>query len=75
MNGEESKLCAVLSEIDGVGKINVYINADEAGEATGAILVFEGADSLSVRMDVLDATALALGIDKKNILIYKLTKE
>ena len=75
MNGEESKLCAVLSEIEGVGKINVYINADEAGEATGAILVFEGADSLSVRMDVLDATALALGIDKKNILIYKLTKE
>lgn len=75
MDGEESKLCAVLSEIEGVGKINAYINANEAGEATGAILIFEGADSLSVRMDVLDATALALGIDKKNILIYQLTKE
>lgn len=75
MTAEESKLCAVLSEIEGVGKINAYINANEEGEAAGAILIFEGADSLSVRMDVLDAASLALGIDKKNILIYKLTKE
>ena len=60
MTETESKLCFTLSQIDGVGNVTAYVNEDESGRATGAILVFEGADDLSVRMDVLRATALAL---------------
>lgn len=75
MTTEENRLCAVLSEIKGVGKVNAYIHVDEEGKTTGVILIFEGADSLSVRMDVIDAASLALGVDKKSILIYKLVNE
>ena len=74
MSELENKLCAILSKIKGVGNINAYVNEDDQGEVIGAVLVFEGADSLSVRMDVLNATACALGISQKEIVIYKMTK-
>ncbi len=73
MNETESRLCAILSEIDGVGEIEAYVNEDEEGNAAGVVLVFEGADSLSVRMDVMRAAAAALGISQKDVLIYKMT--
>ncbi len=74
MSETENKLCSILSEIEGVGKINAYVKEDEEGNVLGAILVFEGADSLVVRLDVLKATAQALGVNQKEILIYEMTK-
>ncbi len=73
MSQTESRLCSILSEIEGVGKINAYVNEDSAGDVTGVILVFEGADRISVRMDVMRATARALNISQNNVLIYKMT--
>ena len=70
----EVKLCSILSEIEGVGKINAYINQNNQGEAVSAVLVFEGANRLSVRMDVLKATSCALGISQKDVAIYQMTK-
>lgn len=70
---KEKKLCAILSEIEGVGAINAYITEDGAGNAISAILVLEGADSISVRMDVLNITAQALGVNPKKVSIYKMT--
>ena len=45
MSQTESKLCSILSAIDGVGEIIAYVNEDAEGEILGAVLVFEGADS------------------------------
>ncbi len=73
MSDEESRLCSILSRIEGVGAVEVYINEDEEGNARSAVIVFEGADSLSVRMDVMRAAAGALGISQKDVLIYKMT--
>ena len=73
MSDEESRLCSILSRIEGVGAVEVYINADEEGNARSAVIEFEGADSLSVRMDVMRAAAGALGISQKDVLIYKMT--
>ncbi len=69
----ESRLCSVLSRIEGVGKLEVYVSEDETGNPQSAIIVFEGADSLSVRMDVMRAAAGALGISQNDVLIYKMT--
>ncbi len=74
MSETESKLCFILSEIEGVGKINAYVNEDGERNVLGVILVFEGANNLSVRLNVLKATAQALGINQKQILIYEMTK-
>lgn len=69
----ESRLCSILSEIDGVGSIDAYVNESD-GKITGVILVFEGADRLSVRLDVLKAASVALGIRQSDITIYKMTR-
>jgi type II secretory pathway component PulM len=72
MSTTETKLCAVLSDIEGVGKISAYVSEDKEGNPIGAVLILEGADSLSVRLDVMKATALALGIEQSAVQIYKM---
>jgi hypothetical protein len=74
MSATETKLCAVLSDIEGAGKISAYVNEDKDGNPIGAVIVVEGADSLSVRLDVMKAAALALGIEQSAVLIYKMEK-
>ncbi len=73
MTETERRLCAILSEIDGVGEIEAYVSEDGEGNAVSVVLVFEGADSLSVRLDVMRAAASVLGISQNNVLIYKMT--
>lgn len=73
MSETETKLCSVLSDIEGVGKISAYVSEDGEGNTIGVVLIVEGADSLSVRLDLMKAAALALGIEQKDVQIYKMT--
>lgn len=41
---EETRLCNILSEIEGVGEVSVIINSTEDG--AGVVVVCEGADDL-----------------------------
>lgn len=75
MNEKEEKLCATLSKIDGVGDIVAYVSENESGQTIGAVLVLEGADRLSIRLDVLQAAATALGVEQNAIRIYGMAKE
>ena len=74
MSETENKLCRVLSEIDGVGEISAYVNEDGEGRAIGCVIIMEGADRLSVRLDVIKAAALALGVSQNDVQIYKMTE-
>ena len=66
---EESKLIAILEKIDGVGKAQVMIGVSEDGEKR-VVVVCDGANSISVAMDVREAAATALGIEEKFVKIY-----
>ena len=66
---EESKLIAILEKIDGVGKAQVMIGVSEDGEKR-VVVVCEGANNISVAMDVREAAATALGIEEKFVKIY-----
>lgn len=74
MSETENKLCRILSEIDGVGEISAYVNEDGEGRAIGCVIIMEGADRLSVRLDVIKAAALALGVSQNDVQIYKMTE-
>ena len=65
----EQRLCQLLSEVEGIGNAKAMIS-EEDGVPVSAIIVFEGADSILTRMRVLDITAAALNIDKKNVQVY-----
>ena len=67
----EVRLTAILSSINGVGAANVMINESENG-ITGVVIVCEGANSIIVRNDILNAVSTALNIEKNIIAIYSM---
>lgn len=69
INDEEARLISILQSIDGVGETEVMIGESETGER-GVVIVCEGANRLSVLVDVREAAATALGIEQKNVKIY-----
>lgn len=68
-SASEQRLCALLEEIDGVGKVNVMICEGE-GSIESVVVVCEGANNLKVNMNIREAVAAALGTDEKSVKIY-----
>ena len=67
----ELRLTALLERIDGVGDSEVMIT-ENGGEITGVVVVCDGANSIMVRNDILNAVSTALNINKNNIAIYSM---
>ena len=65
----ESKLVALLEEIDGVGEVEVMV-CEEGEGVLGAVIVCDGANNLQVNLHVREAVATALGVQENNIKIY-----
>ncbi len=71
-SASETKLCGILSNIEGVGNTDVMITENE-GKILGVVIVCEGADNIMTRNNILNAVSTALNIDKKIIAIYSMT--
>ena len=67
----ELRLTALLERVDGVGDAEVMITEND-GEITGVVVVCDGANSIMVRNDILNAVSTALNINKNNIAIYSM---
>ena len=67
----ELRLTALLERIDGVGDAEVMITESD-GEITGVVVVCDGANSIMVINDILNAVSTALNINKNNIAIYSM---
>ena len=67
----ETKLEALLEAIEGVGDAEVMITTDDDG-IVGVVIVCEGASSIMVRNDILNAVSTALNINKNIIAIYSM---
>ena len=68
-SAEEIKLTELLSQINGVGKVEVMISKTEDGKKS-VVVVCEGANNLQVNMDVREAVATALGTSEQAVKIY-----
>ena len=68
MSDTEARICALLSEIDGVGEVRVVGGDDE----DGVVVVCEGADDFVVVMNVREAVAAALGTEEKAVKVYRM---
>lgn len=71
MDGDEMRLSNVLESIEKAGEVKTIIT-EKDGEIVGVVVVAEGADDIGVRIKLIDATATALGIDKRIINVYKM---
>ena len=65
----ESKLVALLEEMEGVGEAEVMVCETEEG-VLGVVIVCEGANDLKVNMHLREAVATALGTAQTNVKIY-----
>lgn len=70
----ELKLQDILSEIEGVGPVEVMISEGESG-AEGVIIVCGGADDLFTRGNIIRAVSTILKINPNNIAIYAMNNK
>lgn len=71
MDEEETRLANVLSNIEGVGKVQAMI-VREDGAVKGVLVIAEGAEDISVMLKLLNATATVMGVDKGVVEVYEM---
>lgn len=66
---DEQRLSAMLSNLVGAGKVETMITQSD-GKITGVLVIAEGADNITVRIRLIDATATALGVSKDIVSVF-----
>lgn len=73
--GVEADLCMILSDIDGVGEVDVMLQYDEDENVTGAIVTAGGADDPVVKNNVINAVMALFDISAANVEVFKKSSE
>lgn len=68
---EEEKLCAVLEQIEGCGRVYVLLRQDREGIG-GAVVVCDGAESAAVSLEIVRAVAAYTGLGSNKIIVLKM---
>jgi len=72
---EASEFETLLSQINGAGRTNAYINHDkDTGEVKGVIIVSQGAEDLKVKIMLTNAASTALNISVDKIEVFEMQK-
>ena len=69
MTAEEQRLSAILSNIDGAGKVEAMITK-QGDSVIGVLVIADGASDILVRVRLVDAAATALGVNKGVVNVY-----
>lgn len=73
--GVEADLCMILSDIEGVGEVDVMLQYDEDDRITGAIVTAGGADDPVVKNNVVNAVMALFDISATNVEVFKKSSE
>ena len=71
---EEKRLSAVLSQVDGVGKVYALLSEEpnHRGVYSGAVIVCTGARAPEVRLRVINAVSAFTGLGSNRIIVEEL---
>lgn len=69
--GVESRLCNILSDIEGVGEVDVMLQYGEDDRIAGAIVTAEGADDPVVKNNVTNAVMAVFDISASNVEVFE----
>lgn len=69
--GVESELCAILSDINGVGEVDVMLQYDAEDQVTGAIVTAQGAGNPVVKNNVIQAVMALFDITAGNVEVFE----
>lgn len=73
--GVEAELCMILSDIDGVGDVDVMLQYDDDERVMGAIVTAGGADDPVVKNNVINAVMALFDISASNVEVFEKNKE
>ncbi|HIU26512.1 MAG TPA: hypothetical protein IAC50_08480, partial [Candidatus Copromorpha excrementigallinarum] len=69
--GTETELCAILSDIEGVGEVDVMLQYDEEEKVTGVIVTAQGAGSPVVENNLINAVTAVFNISASNVEVFE----
>lgn len=69
--GVEADLCMILSDIEGVGDVDVMLQYDDDDRIIGAIVTAGGADDPIVKNNVVNAVMALFDISATNVEVFK----
>ena len=71
--GTETELCSILSDIDGVGAVDVMLQYGEKDQVAGVIVTAEGAGNPVVKNDLIKAVMALFDISSANVEVVEKT--
>lgn len=89
-DGEEARLCEILSKISGVGDVEIMITYEESVEGNsmasygkseklikpkGVIIVADGAEDTNVRVKLKEAAAAVIGVGANRVCVFQMNME
>ena len=69
--GIESELCIILSDIEGVGNVDVMLQYDEDDKITGAIVTADGAGNPVVKNNLINAVMAVFNISSASVEVFE----
>lgn len=69
--GVEAELCSILSDIDGVGEVDVMLQYGEDEQITGAIVTAQGAGDPVVKNNVINAVMALFNISASSVEVFE----
>lgn len=73
--GTETALCSILSEIKGVGQVNVMIDYTDENQVKGVIVTAEGAGSPVVKNNIINGVATVFDIPVSSVIVFEKNSE
>ncbi|MCI8647831.1 MAG: hypothetical protein HFE76_13820 [Firmicutes bacterium] len=69
--GTEAALCSILTDIKGVGDVDVMLQYDEQEQISGAIVTAEGAGDPVVRNNLVNAVRAVFNIPVSSVMVFE----
>lgn len=67
----ETALCSILTDIKGVGKVDVMLQYNSDEEISGVIVTAEGADDPVIRNNLVNAVRAVFNIPVSSVMVFE----
>ena len=67
----ETALCAILTDIKGVGKVDVMLQYNEDEQISGVIVTAEGAEDPVIRNNLVNAVRAVFNIPVSSVMVFE----
>lgn len=69
--GTEAQLCRILTDIKGVGNVDVMLQYDEKDQISGVIVTAEGAEDPVIRNNLVNAVRAVFNIPVSSVMVFE----